>query len=88
MRLGSTGLPPTGRFFHRILPIDDDRSFAVIGGAHMEIGKFTDTARVQLAKPSRLQSQRFFVSPAGFFDPQKGFRNLQVSEPFACTFHH
>lgn len=41
-----------GRFFHRILPIDD-RSFAIIGGANMEIGKFTDTARVQLTSTHR-----------------------------------
>lgn len=32
---------PTARFFHRMLPIDDER-FVIVGGANMSIGKFSE----------------------------------------------
>ncbi len=44
------GQIPTGRFFHRIVPISND-AFAIIGGANMNVGKFKDTPIVRLMKP-------------------------------------
>ncbi len=41
------GQIPTGRFFHRIVPISD-KAFAIIGGANMSVGKFRDTPIVRL----------------------------------------
>jgi N-acetylneuraminic acid mutarotase len=35
------GTVPNGRFFHRALPISSDR-FAILGGAHMDVGKFRE----------------------------------------------
>jgi len=43
------GQIPTGRFFHRIVPISD-QAFAVIGGANMSVGKFKETPIVRMAK--------------------------------------
>jgi N-acetylneuraminic acid mutarotase len=34
-----------GRFFHRMLPLDD-RQLLLVGGANMEIGKFTEIERI------------------------------------------
>jgi len=36
------GQLPTGRFFHRMLPVSKD-SVAIFGGANMEVGKFRET---------------------------------------------
>ena len=44
------GQIPTGRFFHRIVPISD-KAFALIGGANMSVGKFRDTPIVRLGRP-------------------------------------
>ena len=44
------GQIPTGRFFHRIVPISDS-AFAVIGGANMSVGKFRDTPIVRFGTP-------------------------------------
>jgi len=41
------GQIPTGRFFHRMVPISD-QAFALIGGANMSTGKFRDTPIVRL----------------------------------------
>ena len=41
------GQIPTGRFFHRIVPVSD-KAFAIIGGANMSVGKFRDTQIVRL----------------------------------------
>lgn len=41
------GQIPTGRFFHRIIPISD-KAFAIIGGANMSVGKFRDTPIVRM----------------------------------------
>ncbi len=41
------GQIPTGRFFHRIVPISD-KALAIIGGANMSVGKFKDTPIVRL----------------------------------------
>ncbi len=43
------GQIPTGRFFHRIVPISD-QAFAVIGGANMSIGKFKETSIVRMER--------------------------------------
>ena len=43
------GQIPTGRFFHRIVPVSDT-AFAIIGGANMSVGKFRDTSIVRLAE--------------------------------------
>jgi N-acetylneuraminic acid mutarotase len=41
------GQIPTGRFFHRIVPISE-KAFAIIGGANMSVGKFRDTPVVRM----------------------------------------
>lgn len=42
------GHVPTGRFFHRVLPISND-SMAIIGGANMGVGKFRETEIIRFA---------------------------------------
>lgn len=41
------GCMPTGRFFHRAVPIGSDR-FALLGGANMNVGKFKEVEIVAL----------------------------------------
>jgi len=41
------GAVPNGRFFHRMLPLTD-RSFVILGGAHMDVGKFRESLIVEL----------------------------------------
>lgn len=40
---------PTARFFHRMLPIDD-KSFVIVGGANMKIGKFDEVEVIDVTQ--------------------------------------